>query len=119
MTQATRLERMLQTVERVGNKLPDPAVLFLILMLATWALSALLAIALLMGGLMVLMLDLGRPDRLIVAMTHFNFKSIFAMNIFFPHQFPAGLKPACLKILLPGILKKLSAEAYLPLKKLK
>ena len=63
-------------------KLPDPAVLFLILMLATWALSALLAIALLMGGLMVLMLDLGRPDRLIVAMTHFNFKSIFAMNIF-------------------------------------
>jgi Ni/Fe-hydrogenase subunit HybB-like protein len=30
----------------------------------------------------VLMLDLGRPDRLIVAMTHFNFKSIFALNIF-------------------------------------
>ena len=27
------------------------------------------------------MLDLGRPDRLIVAMTHFNFKSIFALNI--------------------------------------
>jgi molybdopterin-containing oxidoreductase family membrane subunit len=45
-------------------------------------LSALLAIALLIGGLMVLMLDLGRPDRLIIAMTHFNFKSIFAMNIF-------------------------------------
>lgn len=45
-------------------------------------LSGLLAIALLIGGLMVLMLDLGRPDRLIVAMTHFNFKSIFAMNIF-------------------------------------
>ena len=45
-------------------------------------LSAVLAIALLVGGLMVLMLDLGRPDRLIIAMTHFNFKSIFAMNIF-------------------------------------
>ncbi len=45
-------------------------------------LSGLLAIALLIGGLMVLMLDLGRPDRLIVAMTHFNFKSIFALNIF-------------------------------------
>ena len=44
-------------------------------------LSGLLAIALLIGGLMVLMLDLGRPDRLIVAVTHFNFKSIFAMNI--------------------------------------
>lgn len=45
-------------------------------------LSALLAMALLLGGLMVLTLDLGRPDRLIVAMTHFNFKSIFALNIF-------------------------------------
>jgi len=45
-------------------------------------LSALLAIALLIGGLGVLLLDLGRPDRLIVAMTHYNFKSIFAWNIF-------------------------------------
>ncbi len=45
-------------------------------------LSALLAIALLAGGLMVLMLDLGRSDRLIVAMTHFNFKSVFAWNVF-------------------------------------
>lgn len=44
-------------------------------------LSGLLAIALLAGGLTVLMLDLGRPDRLIVAMTHFNFKSIFALNV--------------------------------------
>jgi molybdopterin-containing oxidoreductase family membrane subunit len=45
-------------------------------------LSGLLAIALLAGGLMVLVLDLGRADRLVVAMTHFNFKSIFAWNIF-------------------------------------
>ena len=45
-------------------------------------LSGLLAIALLLGGLAVLLLDLGRPDRLVVAMTHFNFKSIFAWNIF-------------------------------------
>jgi molybdopterin-containing oxidoreductase family membrane subunit len=45
-------------------------------------LSGLLAIALLVGGLCVLMLDLGRPDRLIVAMTKYNFKSIFALNIF-------------------------------------
>lgn len=44
--------------------------------------SGVLAIALLIGGLMILMLDLGRPDRLIVAMTHMNFKSIFALNIF-------------------------------------
>ncbi len=44
-------------------------------------LSAILAIALLIGGLVVLLLDLGRPDRLIVAMTYYNFKSIFAWNI--------------------------------------
>jgi len=44
--------------------------------------SALLAMALLIGGLIVLVLDLGRPDRLIVAMTKYNFKSIFAWNIF-------------------------------------
>ena len=45
-------------------------------------LSGLLAIALLAGGLAVLVLDLGRPDRLFVAMSTFNFKSIFAWNIF-------------------------------------
>lgn len=44
-------------------------------------LSALLAITLLLGGLSVLVLDLGRPDRLVVAMTSYNFKSIFAWNI--------------------------------------
>lgn len=45
-------------------------------------LSALLALALLLAGLMVLVLDLGRPERLIVAMTTYNFTSIFAWNIF-------------------------------------
>ncbi|MGH6821238.1 MAG: NrfD/PsrC family molybdoenzyme membrane anchor subunit, partial [Methylocella sp.] len=45
-------------------------------------LSGLLAIALLAGGLAILVLDLGRPERLIVAMTHYNFKSIFAWNVF-------------------------------------
>jgi molybdopterin-containing oxidoreductase family membrane subunit len=45
-------------------------------------LSGLLAITLLAGGLAVLVLDLGRADRLIVAMTYYNFKSIFAWNIF-------------------------------------
>ena len=45
-------------------------------------LSGLVAIAFLLGGLAVLVLDLGRPDRLIVAMTYYNFKSIFAWNIF-------------------------------------
>ena len=46
-------------------------------------LSAWLAIVLLAGGLAVLGLDLGRSDRLVVAMTHFNFKSIFALNMIF------------------------------------
>jgi len=45
-------------------------------------LSALVALALLAGGLAILAADLGRPDRLVVAMTHFNFKSIFALNMF-------------------------------------
>jgi len=44
-------------------------------------LSGVLAISLLAGGLAVLVLDLGRPDRLIVQMTHFNFTSIFTWNI--------------------------------------
>ncbi len=45
-------------------------------------LSALLAICLLAGGLAVLVLDLGKANRLLIAMTHYNFKSIFAWNIY-------------------------------------
>ena len=52
-------------------------------------LSALLSIALLIGGLTILVLDLGRPDRLIVAMTYYNFKSIFAWNIILYNGFIA------------------------------
>ena len=44
-------------------------------------LSALVAIALLAGGLIVILLDLGRPDRLIIALTYHNIKSIFSWNI--------------------------------------
>lgn len=50
-------------------------------------LSGMLALAMLAGGLAVLVLDLGRPDRLIVAMTHYNFKSIFAWNMIFYNGF--------------------------------
>jgi molybdopterin-containing oxidoreductase family membrane subunit len=73
-------------------------------------LSGLLCIALLAGGLMVLMLDLGRPERIVVAATHYNFKSVFAWNVFlysgmvgivaiylwtmFEHRFNAWSKPA-------------------------
>ena len=45
-------------------------------------LSGVVSLAVLAGGLAILAADLGRPDRLIVAMTHFNFKSIFALNMF-------------------------------------
>jgi len=45
-------------------------------------LSGLLCLALLAGGLTVLMLDLGRPDRVIVAATRYNFRSVFAWNVF-------------------------------------
>ncbi|MBI5938163.1 MAG: polysulfide reductase NrfD [Betaproteobacteria bacterium] len=50
-------------------------------------LSGMLALAMLAGGLAVLVLDLGRPDRLIVAMTYYNFKSIFAWNMIFYNGF--------------------------------
>ncbi|MFP4207691.1 MAG: AbgT family transporter [Wenzhouxiangella sp.] len=39
----TWLERSLGTIETVGNKLPDPAVLFFLLMVVVWLLSAVLA----------------------------------------------------------------------------
>lgn len=44
-------------------------------------LSGLLSLAMLAGGLSVLMLDLGRPDRVIVAATHYNPTSVFAWNV--------------------------------------
>lgn len=44
-------------------------------------LAGLLSIAMLGGGLMVLILDLGRPDRIIVAATNYNPTSVFAWNI--------------------------------------
>src|SRR5512137_2160844 len=44
-------------------------------------LASLLSIAMLSGGLAVLMLDLGRPDRIIVAATNFNPTSVFAWNV--------------------------------------
>ena len=44
-------------------------------------LSGLLSIALLAGGLFVLMLDLGRPERIVVAATRYNPSSVFAWNV--------------------------------------
>ena len=44
-------------------------------------LASLLSVAMLSGGLAVLMLDLGRPDRVIVAATNYNLTSVFAWNV--------------------------------------
>ncbi len=48
---------------------------------ARGALSGLLSIVMLAAGLTVIMLDLGRADRLVIAMTHFNPSSIFGWNV--------------------------------------
>ncbi len=37
------MTRLLDSVERIGNRLPDPALLFFLLLLAVWVLSALMA----------------------------------------------------------------------------
>ncbi len=39
----TLIGRILEWIERIGNKLPDPAILFLFALLIVWALSALMA----------------------------------------------------------------------------
>lgn len=45
--------------------------------------SALISLGLLVGGLALLMLDLGRPDRMIVAITELNPESVFARRVIF------------------------------------
>src|ERR1039457_5588154 len=54
-------------------------------------LSALVSLALLVGGLAVLMLDLGRSDRMIVAITHLNPNSIFALRVILYDGFMASV----------------------------
>jgi aminobenzoyl-glutamate transport protein len=39
----TFVDKFLDIIERAGNKLPDPAILFLVLMLTIWALSAMMS----------------------------------------------------------------------------
>jgi len=45
-------------------------------------LSGLLCIALVAGGVAVETLDLGRPERVVATVTHGNFTSVFAWNVF-------------------------------------
>jgi Ni/Fe-hydrogenase subunit HybB-like protein len=54
-------------------------------------LSALVSLALLFGGLALLMLDLGRSDRMIVAITHLNPNSIFALRVILYDGFMASV----------------------------
>ncbi|MCC2632635.1 MAG: polysulfide reductase [Ramlibacter sp.] len=68
-------------------------------------LSGLLSLALLAGGLMVLMLDLGRPERVIVAATHYNFRSVFAWNVFLYSGMAAIVVVYLWTMLQPGLDK--------------
>jgi len=54
-------------------------------------LSALVSMALLVGGLALLMLDLARVDRMMVAMTHLNTSSIFALRAVLYNGFLASV----------------------------
>ncbi len=54
-------------------------------------LSALVSLALLAGGLALLMLDLGRPDRMVVAVTSLNFQSLFALRVILYDGFIASV----------------------------
>jgi molybdopterin-containing oxidoreductase family membrane subunit len=54
-------------------------------------LSALVSLALLVGGLAVLMLDLGRSDRMIVAITQLNSQSVFALRVILYDGFMASV----------------------------
>jgi molybdopterin-containing oxidoreductase family membrane subunit len=66
-------------------------------------LSGVLSLALLAGGLMVLMLDLGRPDRVVVAATHYNFRSVFAWNVFLYSGMAAIVVVYLWTLLQPGL----------------
>jgi len=54
-------------------------------------LSALVSLALLVGGLALLMLDLGRSDRMIVAITRLNSQSVFALRVILYDGFMASV----------------------------
>ncbi len=79
-------------------------------------LSSVMAITFLIGGLAVLVLDLGRPDRLTVAMTNYNFRSIFAWNVFLYTGFlvvVAGYVVAQMTRVWEGYVKPIGLAAFL------
>ena len=72
--------------------------------------SVMLSVCLLAGGLAVLVLDLGRPDRLVVAMTSYNFRSVFTWNVFLYTGF-IGIGLAYLWTLMDPVVKHWSRRA--------
>lgn len=74
-------------------------------------LSLITAMSLLLGGLAVLVLDLGHADRLIIAMTYYNFKSIFAWNILLYNGFLVIMAVYLWSMMGRG---KLAKQAYKP-----
>ena len=73
-------------------------------------LSGLLCLALLAGGLMVLMLDLGRPERIVVAATHYNVTSVFAWNVLL-YSGMFGIVVVYLWMLMEGRMNRWSRAA--------
>ncbi len=61
--QVSRVERALAAVERIGNKLPDPAVLFISLLLIVWILSWMLS------GISFGVIDPRNGEQLVINMT--------------------------------------------------
>lgn len=74
--------------------------------------SAVLAMALLAGGLAVLVLDLGRPERLTVAMSNYNFRSIFAWNVFLYTGFFAVVAAYLLTMMDRGLRRLATAAGW-------
>lgn len=66
-------------------------------------LSGLLAIAMVFTGLMLLMLDLGRPDRASQAMLHFNPKSVLSWNLYLYSGFMGFVAAYLWSLMEPGM----------------
>lgn len=81
---------------------------------ATSRLSCLLALALLAGGLLTLLLDLGRPEQIFTVLTHYNFTSVFSINILIYTGFfvIVGLYGLCM-LLAPGAVRAMGTASFL------
>ena len=66
-------------------------------------LSGVLAIAMVLTGLLLLMLDLGRPDRASQAMLHFNPKSVLSWNLYLYSGFMGFVGAYLWSLMEPGM----------------